>query len=179
MMYKITSNIDEWVAKGRQVKQVINSSRTRQAVTRRWTKLLQRFTADNFQSEGSGSWPQLSTRYSAFKGSRGAGILRLRDDLYRSLTSRTGNSVITSKKTSFGFDFAFGTTDKKAASHHFGSGKLPKRKVFDIGNDERNKMQEAYGDVVIQKMLNIGFFDGVTTPRFTVTSLPKVNVQRF
>lgn len=181
-IYNMTSNIKKWEADGKKAVKAISSADVMNKVTSAWTKQMRMFVKEDFLSEGDKQWPELSPRYAAWKGTRGRGILRLTDKMFRSLKGKTGESIIEKKKTGTGFDYTYGTKNKKAELHHFGNKKLrlPIRKVIVVDKPEKTELQKTMGEIMTKKLASMPFFDKSSAPLFTVRGVGRgKGVQRF
>lgn len=102
-----------------------------------WEQIKQRFVAyeqDWFTSEGEGTWPALSPSYAHWKARHfpGRPILVRTGDLRDSVTKPD----IAVMEPGYAI---FGTADPKAVYHQKGDGRLPRRRVIDIGEEERRE----------------------------------------
>ena len=98
-----------------------------------------------FKSEGSrgglGKWQPLSRAYAAQKEKTHPGkpILERTGRLMRSLTGKTGDTLLVKEKDEFGF----GTAVPYAPFHQRGGGKLPKRAVVDLSSSQKRDLQKG------------------------------------
>lgn len=102
-----------------------------------------RIEKEQFESEGgkgaSGHWKQLSARYAAEKVHRYGPALKILEatgDLRESLTGNNAGSYYQTSKD----EFAIGTVIPYGIYHHRGGGKLPKREVISISNEQKKRM---------------------------------------
>lgn len=115
-----------------------------------WALLRERFVAyeaETFSSEGHGSWSPLSPAYAAWKGRHypGKTIMRREDDLFHSLTDNLDIEIMEP-------DYAiFGTADPVAEFHQRGMGNLPRRKVIDLSEAERQEWVRTIQDWLIRE----------------------------
>lgn len=109
-----------------------------------------------FASEGgsgkSGRWQQLSSPYKEVKARRYGpmSILQATGQMYRSLTSTTGDSIV--EKTAQ--TLALGTRLKYAGMHHRGGGRLPQRKPIDMTDAQEKRVLKPIGDKLKQLAAN-------------------------
>lgn len=104
--------------------------------------------SDQFQSGGaagaSGKWKPLSKKYEAQKINKYgtfallAGTLRATEALYKSLTRKTGDSVVEIQKDSI----TIGTKLPYAKHHQRGGGRLPQRKIIDFSETQKTGMMK-------------------------------------
>ena len=124
---------------------------------------------DQFQSGGakgaSGAWKPLSKKYEEEKIRRYgsfaliAGVLRATDDLYKSLTRQTKDTVYQKSKKSM----AVGTSLKYAGYHQRGGGRLPKREVISISDKQKKTLQKTIQKNLVKNLRKDGVYVQTTT----------------
>lgn len=110
---------------------------------------LREISKEQFAGEGvgdAGKWAALSARYAAWKAQRypGKPILQRTGRLVESLTGNKSDSIVEAKPD----ELIFGTRVPYAVHHQRGAGRLKKRKVFDLNEQQRTRIMKA-----IQKRL--------------------------
>lgn len=127
-----------------------------------WPKVSQLFydaekaQFDSRGSRGGEQWPELSASYARWKSANYAGqpLMELTGNLRRSLTERSGSdSVYEATKDSL----VLGTSDPKANAHQFGSGRLPRREVIALTDEDHEKMREVMMRELSAEVANLGF----------------------
>lgn len=106
-------------------------------LTPAWDVLEERFTgyeARWFSSQGDGTWPQLSKGYAEWKARHfpGKPILQREGELLASVTKPD----IAVKEPSYAI---FGTAVEYAQYHQKGAGRLPRRRVIDLDDEEKRE----------------------------------------
>lgn len=113
---------------------------------------------ENFKSENargsSGTWKPLSRPYAKRKAQRYGvkTILRASDALYKSLTEKTGDTVLLKDKQEFGI----GTSLEYARYHQRGGKKLPKRPVIDFSEAQKTQLAKGMQRDILKVMRNTG-----------------------
>lgn len=107
---------------------------------------LRRITQEQFAFEGKGTtgqWRQLSPKYAQWKELKfpGSTILSRTGRLVKSLTRRSGDSIIIGKPDLL----IFGTSVPYAIYHQSRRArkKLPRRPIFDFSEDDKNRLTKA------------------------------------
>jgi phage gpG-like protein len=94
---------------------------------------------DWFESQGEGSWPPLSHSYEEWKSKHYGGEPML------VRTGRMRSTVIPPSVINAGTDYIeLGTDDPIAALHQEGTGRLPRRKVISLTDDEKAQIMEIF-----------------------------------
>lgn len=104
---------------------------------------LRRATEATFASQGSRigqAWAPLSDEYARWKAVRypGQPILRASDAMFESLVGQTSDSVIEAERQTF----SYGTPDRKAKWHQKGGGRLPRRRILALIEEDRREMKK-------------------------------------
>jgi phage gpG-like protein len=118
----------------------------------------QEFAREQFRGEGvgdTGSWPALSPPYAAWKARHfpGKPILQRTGRLVDSVTGRTRDTLIEAKPDSL----EFGTRVPYAVFHQRGSGRLKRRKVFDLNERQRTRLMKTIQKRLLTAGRNSGF----------------------
>ena len=98
-----------------------------------------------FKSEGAagsgGKWKKLSRGYAKQKEKTHPGmpILQRTGRLMKSLTGKTGDTILIKDKD----EFAFGTSVEYAGDHQRGKGILPQRAVIDFSESQKTELQKG------------------------------------
>lgn len=103
-------------------------------------KLFQRIEKKQFDSEGShgsGGWPDLNATYALWKSKNfpGKPILQRTQRLVFSLVKDTQDTVKVMKP----MEFRMGTKVPYAIYHQEGTGRMPKRKVIDLSEEDKRE----------------------------------------
>jgi len=171
--FELKSNIETWQRQGEKAAGEFNKSALTRKISMAWGHKMREFTKINFITQGRGSWRPLSPKYAARKGSRGAGVLRSTDKLFRSVTQRGGQNISKLRRQSFGMEYIFGTKDKKAKFHQFGTRKMPQRKVIDVTKSQELDLQSTAAKITTKHLAALPFFDGLRGAGFSITSAPR------
>lgn len=108
---------------------------------------------EQFAGEGvgpAGNWPALSPKYAAWKAQRfpGKPILQRTGRLIESLTGNTADSIVEARP-----DYLdFGTRVPYGRYHHKGAGRLKRRKVFDLNEQQKTRLMK----VIQRRLLSAG-----------------------
>jgi len=110
-----------------------------------WRSLLpylRRATERTFASLGGRigeAWAPLSREYERWKVVRypGKPILRASDEMFDSLVNETGDSVMDIERQTF----SYGTRNRKAKYHQKGGGRLPRRKMLAVTDEDRREIK--------------------------------------
>lgn len=100
---------------------------------------------EQFDSEGaagrSGKWKPLSPGYAKQKRLQYGDkpILQATNRLERSLTGRTGDSLVIINRQSV----SFGTSVPYATFHQTGTAKMPRRKIIDLSDDQERFLSDV------------------------------------
>lgn len=110
-----------------------------------WVSVLQyliRQTRLQFSSLGGRSgdnWPELSPAYARRKAVvyPGQPILRASDAMFNSLVGETGDSIQVSERLML----TYGTRDRKAQYHQRGGGRLPRRRMLVLTEQDKREVR--------------------------------------
>ena len=107
-------------------------------------------------SEGGGTWPELTAGYAADKeaavGFRS--ILQFSTRMYRSLIEEGAPNYVREED---GDGLRVGTSDPKARWHHEGRGRLPVREVMEASPEEGQEHLHVFRDSYAESSRALGF----------------------
>ncbi len=169
-LFTVFSNRKKWEADALKTVRSLGRKSLRRKIRIVWSDKMYQFVKINFSTKGHRSWPKLTPAYAKRKGSRGAGLLRLTDRMFGSVTSRGGGNITRMQRRGFGMEYTFATTEEKAFWHHHGKGRNPVRKVIDITRTQENTLQREAGKVIQRHLIRQPLFDRIKTPAFKVIS---------
>lgn len=118
-----------------------------------------RYEKEQFKTEGaagrSGAWQKLSNRYVVQKieryggkGFAGSGILVASGRLKKSLTGETSDLIYqTSSK-----EFAIGSSVPYGKYHQRGGGRLPKRELISLSDNQKRRLQKTIQKALVREM---------------------------
>jgi phage gpG-like protein len=112
--------------------------------------------AARFDSQGYGSWRQLSDGYRKWKSKNypGEGILSLTGDLRRSLTNRFSPATVYEDEPR---QLTLGTIVHYAKYHQYGTSRMPARPPIDITQEQINQMGRVAVESFERYASNLGF----------------------
>ena len=173
--YKLTSNIKRWQKQGEKAAGEFNKGVLTRKISIAWSRKMREFAKINFITLGHGTWPPLSPAYAKRKGTKGAGLLRLTDKLFRSLTTRGGNNIARLSRKGGGgiMEYRFGTKDFKAPFHQRGTDRMPKREVIKVTESQEMALQKTAAEITVKHLAGLPFFDKLTGAGFRITSAPR------
>jgi len=178
--FRLTSNIETWQRQGEKAAGEFNKGVLTRKISIAWSRKMREFSKINFITHGSGSWPPLSPAYARIKGTRGAGLLRLTDKMFRSVTTRGSQNVARLRRRGFGMEYIFGTDVDYAKFHQFGTSKMPQRKVIDVTDSQKRDLQKTVAEITVKHLAKLPFFDKLRGLGFGITSAPRgVGIPRF
>ena len=113
---------------------------------------------EQFEGEGvgaTGKWAGLAAGYKAWKARHypGKPILQRSGRLLSSLTRNNGDSIVEPKSDSL----VFGTRVPYAIHHQRGGGPLKRRKIFDLNQDQKNRLMKVIQRRLLQAGRDAGF----------------------
>ena len=169
---KITSNVKQWQKQAEKAANQINSGPLTRKLSIQISKRMRDWTKQNFILGSAGGWEPLSPEYAKRKGTKGAGILRLTDRLFKSVTERGGESIAAMRRTIAGYTYRFGTRVPYGEFHQAGDGQ-PQREFITMNDARDIAVQKDIGDITVQHLARMPFFDALRGAGFRITgSLP-------
>lgn len=166
---KIKSNTKAWQKQAEQAANQINRGPLTRRISIQISKRMRKWTKQNFKLGNAGDWEPLSPKYKIRKGTKGAGILRLTDRLFKSVTERGGDSIADMRRRVGGYTYRFGTNVSYAEFHQFGDGPLPQRRIL-ILNDARSiAIHKDIGNITVQRLARTPFFDAFKGFSYRIT----------
>lgn len=171
--FELTSNIKKWQRDGEKAAGEFNKGALTRKISIAWSRKMREFTKINFLTRGSGSWPPLSPAYAKRKGTKGAGLLRLTDRMFKSVTERGGENTARLRRKGFGMEYIFGTDVDYAKFHQFGTSKMPQRKVIDVTESEELDLQSTAAEITVKHLAKLPFFDKLRGAGFIISGAPR------
>jgi len=156
---KIKSNIRQWQKQAEQAARQINHGSLTRRISIAVSQRMRDWMKQGFLLGGvPEKWPPLAPATVKAKGTKGAGILRLSDRLFNSVTDRGGENIARMRRSSFGYKYEFGTNVPYAEFHQFGTDNLPSRKVLQMTEAQEIKFEEIVGRETVSHLRKLPFF---------------------
>lgn len=173
--FELTSNIKKWQRDGEKAAGEFNKGVLTRKISIAWSRKMREFAKINFLTRGSGSWPPLSPAYAKRKGTKGAGLLRLTDRMFKSVTTRGGENIARLSRRGGGgvMEYKFGTRVDYAKFHQFGTSKMPQRKVIDVTESQELDLQKTAAKITVRHLAKLPFFDKLRGAGFIIKGAPK------
>ena len=165
----IKSNVKQWQKQAEKAANQINSGPLTRRLSIQISKRMRDWTKQNFILGSAGGWEPLSPEYAKRKGTTGAGILRLTDRLFKSVTERGGDSIATMRRLIAGYTYRFGTRVPYGEFHQEGAGNLPKREFITMNDARDIAVQKDIGDITVKHLARTPFFDSLRGAGFRIT----------
>lgn len=169
----IKSNIKQWQKQAEKAANEVNSGVITRKISIEISKRMRDFSKQEFVLGQAGSWEPLNRKYARRKGTRGAGILRLTDRLFKSVTERGGENIATMRRKVAGYTYRFGTRVSYGEFHQEGAGNLPKREFIKVDESREFAIQKDIGELTVQHLARLPFFDKLRGAGFRISgSIP-------
>lgn len=170
---RIKSNIKTWQKQAEQAAGQVNSGVLTRRISIKISKRMRDFSKQDFILGNAGGWQPLSPEYAKRKGTKGAGILRLTDRLFKSVTERGGDNIAAMRRKVAGYTYRFGTRVPYGEFHHLGAGSLPKREFIKVDEGRELVIQRDIGELTVQHLARLPFFDKLRGAGFRISgSMP-------
>ena len=164
----IKSNIKQWQKQAERAAGQVNGGVLTRAISIKISKKMRDFSKQDFILGDAGGWEPLSPEYAKQKGSKGAGILRLTDRLFKSVTERGGDNIATMMRKVAGYTYRFGTIVTYGEFHKEGAGDLPKREFITIDTARDRAIQKDIGELTVRHLARQPFFDKLRGAGFQI-----------
>lgn len=169
----IKSNIKQWQKQAEQAAGQVNSGPLTRKISIKISKRMRDFSKQDFILGNTGGWEPLSPEYAKRKGTKGAGILRLTDRLFKSTTERGGDNIAAMRRKVAGYVYRFGTKVPYGEFHQEGAGNLPKREFLKMDEGRELVIQRDIGELTVQHLARLPFFDALKGAGFRISgSMP-------
>lgn len=167
---KIKSNIKQWQKHAEQAANQVNHGSLTRKISIKVSQRMRDWTKQGFILGGvPDKWPPLDPKTVIAKGTRGAGILRLTDRMFNSVTQRGGENIARMRRSSFGYSYKFGSNDPKIEFHQEGTENMPARKVLQMTEAQEIKFEEIVGKETVLHLRKLPFFDALKGAGFTIS----------
>lgn len=167
---KIKSNIKLWQKQAEQAANQINHGSLTKKISIKVSQRMRDWTKQGFILGGvPEKWPPLAPATVKAKGTRGAGILRLTDRLFNSVTERGGENITRMRRSGSGYKYEFGTNVPYAEFHQFGTNNMPARKVLQMTDAQLIKFSEIIGRETVNHLRRLPFFDALKGAGFNIS----------
>jgi len=161
---KIKSNIKLWQKQAEQAANQINHGSLTRKISIKVSQRMRDWTKQGFILGGvPEKWAPLSPEYAKRKGSKGAGINRLTDRLFNSVTERGGENIATMRRRGFGYNYKFGTTVP------YGDFVQKVRPFLQMTESQKIKFEETVGRMTVEHLRKLPFFDALKGAGFTIS----------
>ena len=164
----IKSNIKQWQKQAEKAAGQVNGGVLTRRISIQISKRMRDFSKQEFVLGQAGGWEPLSPEYAKRKGTRGAGILRLTDRLFKSVTERGGENIAAMRRKIAGYTYRFGTRVHYGEFHQEGSGNLPKREFIKIDTARDRAIQKDIGELTVKHLARLPFFDKLKGAGFQI-----------
>jgi len=169
----IRSNIKQWQKQAEKAAGQVNSGVLTRRISIKISKRMRDFSKQDFILGNADGWEPLSPEYARRKGTTGAGILRLTDRLFKSVTERGGDNIAAMRRKIAGYTYRFGTRVPYGEFHQEGAGNLPKREFIKTDEAREFVIQKDIGELTVQHLARLPFFDKLRGAGFRISgSIP-------
>jgi len=169
----IKSNIKQWQKQAEQAAGQVNGGVLTRKISIKISRRMRDFSKQEFVLGQAGGWEPLSPEYAKRKGTTGAGILRLTDRLFKSVTERGGENIAAMRRKVAGYTYRFGTRVPYGEFHQEGAGNLPKREFIKVDEGRELVIQRDIGELTVQHLARLPFFDKLRGAGFRISgSMP-------
>jgi len=168
---KIKSNIKQWQKQAEQAANQISHGSLTRKISIKVSQRMRDWTKQGFLLGGvPEKWPPLAPATVIAKGTRGAGILRLTDRLFNSVTGSGGENIAKMRRSSFGYKYEFGTTVPYGEFHQEGTANMPARPFLQMTESQEIKFEETVGNITVAHLKRLPFFDALKGAGFNISS---------
>ena len=158
----IKSNITQWQKQAEKAAGQINGGVLTRRISIKISKRMRDFAKQEFILGNAGGWLPLSPAYAKRKGSRGAGINRLTDRLYNSVTDRGSENIAQMRRLAGGYRYRFGSRVPYA---EFVQEIRPFLRMDDL---REIAIQRDVGELTVQHLRKLPFFQKLVGAGFTI-----------
>jgi len=162
---KIKSNIKLWQKHAEQAAGQVNHGSLTRKISIKVSQRMRDLTKQGFILGGvPEKWKPLSQEYAKRKGTQGAGINRLTDRLFNSVTERGGENIAAMRRRGFGYTYKFGTTVP------YGDFVQKVRPFLQMTESQEIKFEKTVGRITVEHLRKLPFFDALKGAGFTISS---------
>jgi len=155
---KITSNVKPWQKQAEQAARQTSTGALTRKLSIQISRKMRDFSKQDFILGDAGGW--------------GAGVLRLTDRLFKSVTERGGENIATMRRSVAGYTYRFGTQVSYGEFHQEGDGN-PKREFIKVDTARNLVIQNDIGRLTVEHLRRLPFFDALRGAGFTISgSMP-------
>lgn len=164
----IKSNIKQWQKQAEKAAGQVSGGVLTRRISVKISKRMRDFSKQGFILGNAGGWEPLSPDYAKRKGTKGAGVLRLTDRLFKSTTERGGENIAAMRRKIARYTYRFGSRVPYGEFHQEGAGNLPKREFIKVDTARELAIQKDIGELTVQHLARTQFFDALRGAGFQI-----------